>query len=73
MRVKFVSVSSGFAFVVVRLMDKDKSEGVISGLNYHFHFLYLFIGLGVWFCLSLFIYIYWKYVAVNNMERRIKE
>jgi len=30
----FVSVASGFVFVVVLLMDKDKSKGVISGLNY---------------------------------------
>ena len=52
MSVKFVSVASSFAFVVVLLMDKDKSEGVILGLNYHFHSLYC---LFVWVsgCLSL--------------------
>ena len=50
---KLVSVAFGFAFVVV--MDKDKSEGVISGLNYHFHSLYLFICLGVRLSLSIYI------------------
>jgi len=45
--VKFIYVASSFAFVIVVLMDKDKSEGVISGLNYRFHSLYLFIYLSI--------------------------
>jgi len=45
--VKFGFAPFGFVFVVVLLMDKDKSEGVISGLNYHMQSLYLFIYLGV--------------------------
>ena len=45
--VKFVFVASDFAFVVVLLIDKDKSECVISVLNYHFYSSYLFIYLGV--------------------------
>ena len=61
---KFVSIVSSFAFVVVLMMDRYKSECVISGLNYHFHSLYC---LFVWVsgCLSL----NWKYV-VNNMEKK---
>ena len=55
MSVKFVSLASCFAFVVVLLMDKDENECAIPGLNYHFHSLYLFICLGVWLSLSLYI------------------
>ena len=54
MSVKFDSVASSSAFVIVLLMDKDKNEGVISGVNYHFHYLYLFICL----CLVVFLSLY---------------
>ena len=38
---KSASVLFGFAFVFVVLVDEDKSEGIIIGLNYHFLSLYL--------------------------------
>jgi len=66
--VKLVSGASGFAFALVLLMDKDKSDGAISGLNYRFLSLYLFIYLGVWLSLSICR----KYAVANNMERRSK-